>query len=535
MDLTFINEYVTESNELVTNSIDMMYVKQQTIMEFSDESDLLSRYECFQEGYSNPASSPELDVFKFDNKHILKAIKYFNEAYAEIPFDTTNFDEVKEKQERGELSIKSTFAPEIEYSPQLIQQIETMFRNPNGYLEKGFQELQQQFDCKFSIYISQKTGTGTIISNFPTNPGNLTVSRSKGFQLGGLGITINLNMKQLLTMVPANKQLFGQSLTAVLLHEIYHNIVHMIGIRNKKLHDEINTTVAKMKNAVSLDSIKAHVSAFINKFKSSFNINDAEMDEERVARRMYVLSQIQDNPGAVKKFENDIKNNVDQTNTDEEIDRYIKGMKLVKDMVIIKRGMRVVSAACCILLAGLGFAFGSTAAVVGGVVGIAIMSLSMLKKKVLSLFGVSVRIQEEYFCDLFASMYKLPVHLSSFNRQIKLNQKNAEKMSEVRRLDQKISKGLKDPHPLDFDRELTSYKVAKQILNSGQKLKKEEREYLQYIVNLHEGIEDINNPYSKTQSKKLDPEAARDLQQTLRDFVNKTGVAVTESGDGYGS
>jgi hypothetical protein len=132
-------------------------------------------------------------------------------------------------------------------------------------------------------------------------------------------------------------------------------------------------------------------------------------------------------------------------------------------------------------------------------------------------------------------MYKLPVHLSSFNRQIKLNQKNAEKMGEVRRLDQKINKGLKDPHPLDFDRELTSYKVAKQILNSGQKLKKAEREYLQYIVNLHEGIEDINNPYSKTQSKKLDPEAARDLQQTLRDFVNKTGVAVTESGDGYGS
>jgi hypothetical protein len=287
-----------------------MYVKQQAIMELSDELDLLSRYECFQEGYSNPASSPELDVFKFDNKHILKAIKYFNKAYAEIPFDTTNFDEVKAKQERGELSIKSTFAPEIEYSPQLIRQIETMFRNPNGYLEKGFQELQQQFDCKFSIYISQKTGTGTIISNFPTNPGNLTVSRSKGFQLGGLGITINLNMKQLLTMVPANKNLFGQSLTAVLLHEIYHNIVHMIGIRNKKLHDEINTTVAKMKNAVSLDSIKAHVSAFINKFKSSFNINDDEMDEERVARRMYVLSQIQDNPGAVKKFENDIKNNV---------------------------------------------------------------------------------------------------------------------------------------------------------------------------------------------------------------------------------
>lgn len=535
MDLTFINEYVTESNELVIDSIDRMYVKQQSIMEFSEEVDLLSKYECFQEGYAKPASSPELDVFKFDNKHILKAIKYFNKAYAEIPFETTNFDEIKEKQERGELSLKSSYAPEIEYSPEFVNQIEKLFRNPNGYLEKGFQELQKQFDCRFSIYISQKTGTGTIITNFPTNPGSLTVSRSKGFQLGGLSITINLNMRQLLTMVPSNKSLFGQSLTSVLLHEIYHNIVHMIGVRNKKLHDEINSTVVKMKNASSLDSIKARVSAFINKFKSSFNINDNEINEERVARRMYVLSQIQDNPGAVKKFENDIKNNADQTNTEEEIDRYVKGLKMVKDLVIIKRGMRVVSAACCILLAGLGFAFGSTAAVVGGVVGIAVMSLSMLKKKVLSLFGVSVRVQEEYFCDLFASMYKLPIHLSSFNRQIKLNQMNANKMTEIRKLDQKISKGVKDPHPTNFDRELTSYKVAKQLLESGQKLKKPEREYLQYIVNLHEGIEDINNPYSKTQAKKLDPEAAKDLQQTLRDFVNRSGATITESGDGYGS
>ena len=533
--MDIITESVIESNESVINSIDMMYVKQQTIMNYSDELDLISKYDCFQEGYVQPPKSQELDVFKFDNSHILKAIKHFNAAYAEIPFDTTNFDEIKAKQERGELDIKSTYAPEIEYPPQLLSQIETIFRNPQGNLEKGFQELQKQFDCKFSIYISRKTTTGTIITNFPSKIGNLTISRSKGFQLGGLLITINLNVAQLLSMVPYNKKLFGQSLTSILLHEIYHNIVHMIGIRNKNLHDEINSTVLKIKEASSFDSIKARISAFINKFKSSFSIRDNEIDEERVARRMYVLSQIQDNPGAVKRFENDIKNNVDETNSNDEIDQYIAKMKLIKDFVIFKRGVRVVSATCCILLAGLGFAFGSTIAAVGGVVGIAIMSLSMLKKKVLSFFGVSIRVQEEYFCDLFASMYKLPVHLSSFNRQIKLNQQNADKMRKIRELDQKINSGSKDIHPTNFDRELVSYRIAKQILESGQKLKKEERDYLKYIVNLHDGIEDIDNPYSSKQAKKLNPEAARDLQKTLHDFVNNTGVAITESGDGYGT
>lgn len=529
MDLTFINELVSETSDSVSNKIDMLYIKQQTIMEYSDELNLMSQYECFQEGYAVPASSPELDLFKFDNSHIIKAIKRFNDAYAEIPFEATNFDEIKEKQERGELSLKNTYAPEIDYPPALIKHIETKFRSPSGPFEKGFQELQQQFDCKFKIYISNKTGTGTILSGFPKDIGKLTISKSKGFQLGGLPITINLNMKQILGLVPANKKLFGQSLVSVLLHEIYHNIVHMIGVRNTNLHNDIKETISSLHDTKSFEASKSKIISFIDRFIDKFSINNSAIDKERVIKRLYVLSQIQDNPGAVKKFEKDIKNNTDQTNTDEEIDKYIKGMEMVKDYVIFKRSLRVVSTACCILLAGLGFVFGSTVVAVTGVIGLAIMSLSMLKKKVLSLFGIAPRIQEEYFCDLFASMYKLPVHLSSFNRQIKLNQQNAEKMRKLRELDQKIDKHTKDIHPLNFDRELTSYKVAKQLLGSGQKLKKEERDYLEYIVNLHEGIEDIDNPYSKRQAKKLDPEAAADLQKTLRDFVNKTGASVTES------
>jgi len=539
LDLSVINECVDISSEAVIDQLDMLYIKQQHIMEFSQELDLISKYQCFQEGYAEPGSSPELDVFKFENKHIIQAIKFFNEAYAEIPFEETNFDEVKQRQERGELNIKSTLAPEIEYSPVLINAIEKKFRDPGGNMEKGFQELQKQFDCKFKIYISTSTATGTMLSNFPKDVGKLTISKAKGFQLGGLPITININMKQILGLVPANRKLFGQSLTAVLLHEIYHNIVHMIGVRNKNLHNDIQKTVGACHNTKSFEGAKATISSFIARFKDKFSIKDESIDEERVMKRMYVLTQIQDNPGAVKKFEKDIKHNTDQTNTDEEIERYIKSMEMVKDYVIFKRGLRVVSATCCILLAGLGFAFGSAVVGVAGVVGLAVMSLSMLKKKVLSLFGLSTRLQEEYFCDLFASMYKLPIHLSSYNRQIKLNQQNAEKMKRLRELDQKIDKHLKDDHPLNFDREVTSYKVAKQLLESGQTLTPEEREYLEYIVNLHEGIDTIDNPHSKRQAKKLNPEAAADLQKTLNDFVNKTGVSVTESfidgGDENGS
>lgn len=472
------------------------------VMESKEEDDE-------KESKKNKVRTSDIKYMKFDNKNILKAVDYFNAA--------------RENQENAKK-----------------MNLKEFFNDPN--FDKGLDCLNKQFNCRINLRVIQtKPGKYENCSTAVYNDlkKKLTISKAKGFQLGGLPITININMKQILGLVPANRKLFGQSLTAVLLHEIYHNIVHMIGVRNKNLHNDIQKTVGACHNTKSFEGAKATISSFIARFKDKFSIKDESIDEERVMKRMYVLTQIQDNPGAVKKFEKDIKHNTDQTNTDEEIERYIKSMEMVKDYVIFKRGLRVVSATCCILLAGLGFAFGSAVVGVAGVVGLAVMSLSMLKKKVLSLFGLSTRLQEEYFCDLFASMYKLPIHLSSYNRQIKLNQQNAEKMKRLRELDQKIDKHLKDDHPLNFDREVTSYKVAKQLLESGQTLTPEEREYLEYIVNLHEGIDTIDNPHSKRQAKKLNPEAAADLQKTLNDFVNKTGVSVTESfidgGDENGS
>jgi hypothetical protein len=529
MDLSIVNECLTDAMDDVSDSIDMMYVKQQTIMEFSDEINLSEMYDCFQEGYTKPSSSKELNVWNFDSSHIIKAIKYFNKAYAEIPFDKTNFDEIKKKQERGELDLRTTITPERMYPAELIKDIETRFRNNSGPLVKGFQELQKQFDCKFKIYISQKQGTGTNIPKFTNNPGKLTISKKKGFQLGGLDISINLHVGQLLSMVPADRKIFGQALTAILLHEIYHNIVHMVDIRNKKIHDDIKKSIGSAGEANNKISAISILSSFVDRFTSTFNLKQKEVDKDRSVNRLYVLSQIKNNPNAMKRFEEDVKHNNDKTR-DSEIDEYIKELQIVDSILKLNKVSKMVSAACAVLLSAVGFAFGNTLAIAAGTVYLAIMSLSMLMKKVKSfLFVTKPQIQEEYFCDLFASMYKLPIHLSSFNRQIKLNQVNAEKMTKIRKLDQSLDKSIKDVHPLSFDREVTSYKVAKQILESKQKLKPEVKSYLKYIVDLHDGIDKIDNPYSKRQAKKLDPEAAKDLQKTLEDFVNKTGAVVTES------
>jgi len=525
----------------VRNSIDQMYIKQQMIMEYSDDIDLESKYDCFQEGFFKPGSSKELDVFKFENKHILKAIKCFNKSFSKVAFNE-EFDELKRRQERGELKAIDTFAPGSKYPDEIVQNVRNEFRKPNGRFAEGFNELEKQFDCKFKIYVSEKQGIGTV---FPTgdNIGKLTISKSKGFQLGGLLVTLNINPRQVLEICPADRTLFGQSFVAVTLHEIYHNIVHMMDIRNKRLHADIQKTISSVgesKNVVSSSSI---ISSFIDRFMNMFNIKKKEIDKKRTSNRLYVLAQIKDNTAAIKKFESDVQNNADKTNNEEEMDKYIEQLLLIKKVVNIGKTGKIIGAVCSILLAGIGFIVGSSIAAIAGTVCMAIMALSMLKKKVMTLFGISVTVKEEYFCDLFAGMYKLPIHLSSFNRQIKLNKQNAQKAKKMRRIDQQISNSTKDEHPLNFDRELTSYRMAKQVLSSGEKLKPAVRKYLQYIVDLHEGIEDIDNPNDRKQAKKLDPEAAKDLKETLKNFVDKTGVVVTESftddfingGEYYGS
>ena len=528
----------TQEDVFVAN--DNVYLKQQLILEYTDDLSI------FQEGFFKPSGSPELNVFKFKNKHIIKAIRHFNEAFKTIPISKDmkeKFKNIKETQSKGRLDLLNDVAPSEAYDSDFIKTARNHFVNANGPMEKGFQELQQQFDCKFKIYMASSQGTGTIIEKFSnSNIGKLSISKEKGFQLGGLQISINLNVKQILGLVPSKPELFGQSLTAILLHEIYHNIVHMIDTRNTNLHNDIKKTVADCANAKDRDSIVPKIKSFFSRFLKAFNIDKTQFNEQRAINRMYVLSKIQGNVGGMKKFQDDIKKGVDPTLNEQELDEYISALQNVSAILNVTKVVQMVATVCVILMAALGAAFGSTAVMIAGIVGIAIMALGMLKKKVMSLLGVNVHVREEYFCDLFAAMYKLPVHLSSFNRQIKLNDINSNKVTKIRDLEHNIDKRTKDPHPLTFDREVTSYKVAKQLLDSKQKMKPEIRNYLQYIVDLHDGIDKIDNPEDKRQKKKLDPESAKDLQKVLDDFVKKTGAPVTESfidefigGEYYGS
>jgi hypothetical protein len=314
-----------------------------------------------------------------------------------------------------------------------------------------------------------------------------------------------------------------------LLHEIYHNIVHCVDVRNRNLNNDIKKTFGNIKEEESKKSVDSKTNSFISRFKAAFSIKDMEFNEERTRNRFYVLAKIKDNPNAMKQFDNDVRENSDRTQDESELDDYINKLKMIKNMTGFRKTVRLIATGCSILLAGLGFVFGSTLMTATGIIYVAIIALSMLIKKVLSLFSVSVGVQEEYFCDLFAAMYNLPIHMTSYKRQIQLNKMNADKVKKIHKMHSKISDNVNDVHPMTFDREVVSYQTAKRILDSGKHVKPEIKRYLKYIVNQHEGIEDIEGTHSHRQKKQLNPEAAKDLQKTVDDFVRQTGVAVTES------
>lgn len=535
IDLSFVQECVTESEENVRDSLDMIYIKNHTILEYvlnspdQEFSDELITY--LEAANPNVGSSKELSVYSFQNTHIIKAIKCFNKAYQELDFSLSDFDNYKIAQERGNKAEKDKYKRISIYPKQFIDDVHNKFTNPSGEFIKGFNELKEQFNCKFTINLTTKGGTGTYLLRFPRENriNKITVSKTKGFQLDNLPIMLAINVKQILDIVPFNKKLFGQTFVGIILHEIYHNIVHCLDLRNKRLHTDIKKTFISNNENESKESIMSKIKSFISRFKSSYNVKDIELNDDKTENRLFVLTQISDNVNALRQFEKDVKDSNDETADMKELDAYIKRLKAIKTTISVAKGVHIASCVCAVLLAGIGFVFGVTAAAIAGTIGLVCIALSMLLKTVRSLLGVSVGVKEEYFCDLFAAMYKLPIHLTSYNRQIALNKRYSDKVSDIRGLSNDISKKIKDPHPETFNRELVSYRVAKQILDSGQSLEPEIRDYLQYIVNLHDGIEDVSVPYSKTQAKKLDPEAAKDLQKTLDEFVRKSGVSVTES------
>lgn len=531
------DEVVTEMNNVLSD----LYIKQNEIYDqliYESDDYIKLNYTCFQEGDVNFTIPKQLDMYKFDNSHITKAIDHFDKFFDSIPKNekvTKLNDMLREHRLSEEFN---SLVDEILMSKQhddYFKSINQLILKSNSHFKRGIRELNKQFDATIVFLVGNiNGGFGTLLRKKDLNTGKLTISKSKGFQLGGQKIEISFGSKTyMLGFNP--KKCKGQFFVSFVLHEIFHNIAHTMDVRTSKFTDDAKKVLESVNKNDTFGSVSAKMGNLIDRTATNLNVNKNEIkNKSRAVNRLYVLSKIKDNPGAVKQFAKDINNNADPK-TKEELDTYIDTVQQNAEGAIKKQRLSVFACLVGIIGIALGCATGIGAGVALGavslVMGFAYLVISFItiigyKLKSLSIGKISIR--EEQYCDLFAAMYQLPPTFKSYKKYLKYmdDPKFIEKIVKSVKTEHTA---LRDPHPMTIARDQCSYKIAKQILSSKEKLKPQIREYLEYIVEENEALGKVDLKLNKKEAKQLDPEAAKDLNRLINLFAKKTGVTITES------
>ena len=138
---------------------------------------------------------------------------------------------------------------------------------------------------------------------------------------------------------------------------------------------------------------------------------------------------------------------------------------------------------------------------------------------------------EEYYCDLFASMYKLPptfLYGTGSNRVYTANAIESERLKKLTKLDIKLHEIMLDVHPSTAERNYAAARIAKQLLEINKDMEPEIKTYCQWIVDNFSsaGEVDIDEIYNQST---FDPKTADDLDEHLQNLITNANVTLTES------
>lgn len=454
----------------------------------------------------HPPSSADLKHMRFDNKNLMKAISLFNAA--RVSFMTTN--------------------------PTLKE----ICRNDK--FKEGIKCIENQFDCHLAIrFFDVKDESGEDITDGYTMTMNdinqpITVSKSKGFQLHGTPIDIDFAGK-IFQINPANKnrELFGQTVLAIILHEIWHNISMSL---RKENNEFIFTLSSAMSMASSTDNMKNRRVIISNAVNAMSEIGGKKVN--RITKRKLVKQLM---GVAATKYDADrikaVQDNLSSTDI-EDLDALMKKMEdYVNKNDPTKRKKKP---------GKIRKVFGSILLVVGLVLTISIFLCPIGIPMLLAgdaLGGISKDTyakaiedwlkktdKEEYYADLFSAMYGVPnlFGLGDPFKGITANKLDKERLQKLTDLERDLGKLMFDPHPSSEERSYASMKVAKQLLDSGEKLDPAIKKYCEWIIANYSSLEDTNLKEVFAYNI-FDPKEAEDLDKHLQNIVDNNNITVTES------
>ena len=445
-------------------------------------------------------SSEDIKYMKFDNSNIVKAVKFFNDARA--------------SQSEG------------------VEKLDTKkFLNDPSF-KKGVQCLNQQFDCNINVrFFADKSGYENVATPLMRDiKRNLTISKSKGFQLNGQPISIYV-YNRFFESNNSNSKLFGQTMVSIFLHEIFHNISLVMREESARMAMSL---VTALNAAGSTDDPKKKRIIMQNYVDSidavSKNKLIDKVAKKKMVKQLVALSMVEDKESATKKLAANAKRT---ENADAYIDSLIKKYKKsVKNTSA--PGAKHYITWSLIAAGGIIAALmteGAAFAVIGGV-GIAgllsTLTLSMAYMEAISQYS-SAKLYEEYYCDLFASMYQLPVtfFVGSSKEKYTPNEFKTEKLNELAKLEMELHKNVFSSYPTPLERCHASVRTAKTLLQQKD-LDPEVKKYCKWIVDNFSDLHktNINTIYNSTT---FSPEEAENLDKHLTDLIDKNNITLTES------
>ena len=456
---------------------------------------------------SKDISITDIQHMKFDNTNIIKAIEYMNKARSE-----------QVSTVRGGFTVKE------------------LINNKNW--QKAIDCLNKQFNIRINLRFCNTTDGNdsslyTSIWNDIKN--NLTISKSKGFQMNGLPIDIFCIDKSIDEESPKNDQsMFGQFVISGLLHEIFHNVISVIRQKNGEFNATMSTALMV---ASSTDSSKER-RIILSKYVDSLNEFSGKklniITRRKLVKELLMISAVQYDETMMKELKKKIDDNDGDDLDEKEIDQLISRYEEIIQKYE-KRKKRLKSPVFKLsnifgLVIGLLLSLTIIFAPLG--IFIALNSLTNLSIDDKDFENMkSEKNMEEYYCDLFAGMYKLPLAFllgPPNNKTFTANSISIEKLNKLASLEKTLYEIMCSKYPTVEERTYAAVKIAKKLLEDSDDIEPSFKEYCEWIVNNHSNIlnTDIEKDYN---DNTFDPKAADDLDKHLQTLISDNNITLTES------
>lgn len=453
-----------------------------------------------------------LNFMRFNNKGIIEAIEHFNNARARFKTeDETKVDMFK-----------------------LIDSVE---------FKKGIASLEKQFDCK--IKISNILGTIVGSATIPRTPftyfSKIKISKSEGFKLGGMPIIMGVGVSESEAIVlRSTPETFGQSLTSIILHEIWHNISVALHTRTTELMAATSTIVGMPKKMAGKQR-RILIMNYIETIERFLNTKVDRKTKKKLIKRLAFITSTRINKKTLNQM-------LDNPNNDEDFgDVSIDVEKRINDM-FISHDIQDSKPFQCIMALSLVFGaflsgvlqktlikqvpFAPSLTIPLNIIAGIMLMCFHGKSLVNTLFDP--KDYEEYNADLFASMYQLPVVFKIYDDSIDDKKKgwvpNEFKPGDLKirsRLNKLNHIAFNDVHPGNYERNYSSYKIAVKLLENGDALHPSIKKYLEWIVANFSSLKDLNLD-EMYDSKLFEPAEAEMLDKHLEQIARSKRVSITE-------